>query len=448
MSRVENLRPNNIDKKTTNLKKSTRESLFWLKKDILFNNTQQLETENLKKSTKELLFWLKKDILFNSKETISLDIEKQRTWFGTYLREHGVDKNLFPRKSGIGKFLRTFRYYEDIKTISKKNDVPFRYFFWLKMIEGEGDPTNINISDGGAWISQIQPDTFKWFSSQHLKKNYKVFYDSPKYSAYNYDTLIKQGKSRKEANKIIADKLVQIRKNYGYDLNKLMKLDDRFNPSIALDFSAKYLLFCKSKVNTKTLTNTSRNKYKNDPKYDFEWMLAFNGYNKGPKSFAKNFEWSHISNLKKRIEQYDLYSKRLTDLLKAGYSYDDIMTNITIENPQQRTKKTKQKEISFFSKEKKHTSFSSFERLIKNTNIPLTYINNSKDGKRKVYKYILPTNNNFFAPKDLMQFFRISKIFLWKTIQITDEDWVPLANPLNFPNKKWQAIYVKEKIAK
>lgn len=148
------------------------------------------------------------------------------------------------------------------------------------MIEGEGDPTNINTLDGGTGISQIQPDTFKRFCSQYLKKNYKVFYDNPKYKAYNYDTLMKKYKNREKVNQIIANKLVAIRKECNYDMSKLMALDDRFNPQIALEFSAEYLLFCKKKVNTKTLTDKSRKKYKNDPKYDFEWMLAFNGYNK------------------------------------------------------------------------------------------------------------------------------------------------------------------------
>lgn len=400
------------------------------------------------KSTKESLSRLKKDILLNRKETVSSDIEEKRAWFGDYLQKHGIDRNTFPRESWLGKFLRTFRYYEDIKSIATKNNVPLSYFFWLKMIEGEGDPTNINVADGWTGISQIQPDTFKWFSSQHLKKNYKVFYDNPKYTAYNYDTLIKKWKTRKQANKIIADKLVEIRKSYWYDLNKLMKLDDRFNPTIALEFSAKYLLFCKSKVSTKSLTDKSRNKYKNDPKYDFERMLAFNGYNKWPQSFSKNFEWSHITNLKKRIAQYNLYSKRLTDLLKAWYSYDDIMTNIAIDDVQKRKKASPQQKNTLFAKEKKSAPLSSFERLAKNAKISLEYLNKSKDGKRKVYKYTLPTSNNFLAPRDLMQFIRISKIFLWKTIQITDEDGLPLFDPLNFPIKTWQSIYIKEKIVK
>jgi len=407
---------------------------------------RSIETESLIQSTKESLFWLKKDILLNTRETITPEIEKERMWFSSYLKEQGIDGNLFPRTSGLGKFLRTFRYYGNIKTISIQNNIPLSYFFWLKMIEWEGDPTNINISDWWTWISQIQPDTFKWFSSQHLKKNYKVFYDNPKYAAYNYDTLIKQWKSRKEANKIIADKLVAIRKSYWYDLNKLMALDDRFNPTIALDFSAKYLLFCKSKVNTKTLKDTSWNKYKNDPKYDFERMLAFNGYNKWPKNFAKNFEWSHITNLKKRIEQYNLYSNRLTILLKAWYSYEDIMANIGIQNPQQWKKTHTQQKNTFFTKEKKSAPLSSFERLVKNAKISLEYLNKSKDGKRKVYKYTLPTSNDFSAPKDLMQFIRNSKIFLWKTIKITDANGITLTNPFNFPLKKWQSLYIKEKI--
>ncbi len=403
-----------------------------------------LEIESLMKSTKESLSRLKKDILFNHKETISSDIEQKREWFGDYLKTHGIDRNTFPREGGIGKFLRTFRYYKDIKNIALKKWIPTGYFFWLKMIEGEGDPTNINTLDWGTGISQIQPDTFKWFCSQHLKKNYKVFYDNPKYAAYNYDTLMKKHKNREKVNQIIANKLVAIRKECNYDMSKLMALDDRFNPQIALEFSAEYLLFCKKKVNTKTLTDKSRKKYKNDPKYDFEWMLAFNGYNKWPNNFAKNFEWSHITNLKKRIDQYTLYSKRLSDLLKAWYSYDDIMTNILIADPKQRKKSKKTANIT----DKGNTTTSSLEKIITSNKLPITYINKSKDGKRNVYKYTLPTDRNSFIPRDLIHFISISKIFLWKTIQITDEDWIPLVDPFNFPRKKWQSIYIKEKIVK
>gem|GEM_PF-4587939 len=88
------------------------------------------------------------------------------------------------------------------------------------------------------------------------------------------------------------------------------------------------------------------------------------------------------------------------------------MANIGIQNPQQWKKTHTQQKNTFFTKEKKSAPLSSFERLVKNAKISLEYLNKSKDGKRKVYKYTLPTSNDFSAPKDLMQFIRNSKIFL------------------------------------
>lgn len=88
------------------------------------------------------------------------------------------------------------------------------------------------------------------------------------------------------------------------------------------------------------------------------------------------------------------------------------MTNIAIDDVQKRKKASPQQKNTLFAKEKKSAPLSSFERLAKNAKISLEYLNKSKDGKRKVYKYTLPTSNDFFAPKDLMQFIRISKIFL------------------------------------
>jgi hypothetical protein len=43
--------------------------------------------------------------------------------------------------------LRTFRYYKDIKNIATEKDIPVNYFFGLKMIEGEGDPSAVNTLD-------------------------------------------------------------------------------------------------------------------------------------------------------------------------------------------------------------------------------------------------------------------------------------------------------------
>ena len=267
---------------------------------------------------KTLFTDIKKELSSLKTEILEQGIEKRKEWFADYLKKW-INTNEFPKASWLGKFLRTFRYYKNIKDIATEKNIPLNYFFWLKMIEGEWDPSAINTLDWWAGISQIQPDTFKQFGKDNLKKNYKIFSDHLDYKKFNYNTLTKkQWKSREEANKIIANQLMKIKQKWWYPA--LIELDDRFNPNIALDFSAEYLLHCKKYVNTKSFTHTSRDVYKNDKNFDFEWMLAFNWYNKWPKRFDVDVLWNHLQNLKTRIKQYNLYSQRLTTLLKKWYT--------------------------------------------------------------------------------------------------------------------------------
>ncbi len=306
--------------------------------------------------TTEVLLDTKKEVT-KLKEAVQLQ-ETKREYFGAYLLKVWIDKNKFPRESWLGKFLRTFRYYQQIKQSALDNAIPLKYFFALKMIEGEWDPTNINTLDGGTGISQIQPDTFRWFSQTHLKKNYKMFSDMDEYKAYDYDALMKIHKNRVKVNQIIANKLVSIRdttliksndvKSEQYDINKLMLIDDRFNPNIAIPFSAKYLSYCKKYVDTKTLKHSSWDKYKKDP--DFEWLLALNGYNKWPANYAKNFEGSHINNLKLRTKEYLKYSSQLDICIQNGLSYEEIINELSKEkkpSPKKEVKKTSQRPIQF-----------------------------------------------------------------------------------------------------
>lgn len=41
----------------------------------------------------------------------SVKLNEQKINFAKYLKETGINKDQFPRESGLGKFLRTFRYY-------------------------------------------------------------------------------------------------------------------------------------------------------------------------------------------------------------------------------------------------------------------------------------------------------------------------------------------------
>lgn len=414
--------------------------------------SQSYSRENLEAdifaNTQKELSWLKESIL-------GTNIEEKREWFWRYLQTNGIDKNEFPRDGWLGKFLRTFRYYKEIKNISTEKWIPMNYFFALKMIEGEGDPSAINTLDWWTWISQIQPDTFKRFCSQHLKKDYKVFYDDPKYTYFNYDNLTKNlWYTREKANYIIAQKLLKIRKDCNYDMTKLMALDDRFNPQIALEFSAEYLLYCKEYVNTKTLTDKSWDVYKNDKKFDFEWMLALNGYNKWPKRFDVDFTGNHLTNLKNRVDQYDLYSQRLSDLLKKWYTYEEVLFNIKKEE-KDRWKLPKNPSIAkknidiptFVSQSKEPESaiptidsmiFKTPEKQQKPT---LTFLNKSADKQRNVYKTILTKDI-----KTIIDLNDIYKKLPGKKLQFTNATWEKIETSKLLTMKKWDVLYVKEKI--
>ncbi|MFA6255795.1 MAG: hypothetical protein WC606_01305 [Candidatus Absconditabacterales bacterium] len=270
-----------------------------------------------------------KTALSELKESVSEAVQQKKCEFATYLKKAGVDKKKFSLASGMVNFFNTFRYYPEIEKTAKSVGVPMEYLFALNMIEGEGNPVNINIADGGAGISQIQPDTLKWFDQNHLKKNLKVFSDNPLYKTWDYNELLKKHSKekspRKKANAEIAKKLVEIRKNYNFDVSKLSALDDRFNPQTALNFSAQYLLYCKKQVNLSKLKDKSWDKYKHDSNFDFQRLLALNGYNKGPNNFAKKFTGDHISRFKSRLTRYRNYSERLEGYIQQGLSNEHIL---------------------------------------------------------------------------------------------------------------------------
>lgn len=369
---------------------------------------------------------IQKELWWTKKEILNQSIEEKRERFGVYLQQQGIDKNRFPRAWWLGKFLRTFRYYKDIKTIALDRQIPLNYFFGLKMIEWEGDPTNINVADWWAGISQIQPDTFKWFNAEHLKKPGKVFSDDPKYKAYDYTLLKEQHGSRTKANKIIADKLVEIRKEHKYDMSKLIALDDRFNPQVALEFSADYLLYCKKHVKTEKLKDASRNTYKNDKEFDFVWMLALNGYNKWPSNYDNNFNGTHINNLKTRIRQYNTYSQKLNDLLSAGYHFDQILDMLA--NDSQTTTTTSPSPLK-----------KTIQSLPPHT---LQFLNLSKDKQWNVYQFSLDAQQPSY---DFIQ--KLILRFGGKEIQLTDANGKQYTRK-DIAHMSNTTIYLKEKIIK
>ena len=69
----------------------------------------------------------------------------------------------------------------------------------------------------------------------------------------------------------------------GKSMAELEKLDDRFHTTKCIDATAAYLAKIKKQVDKnkdKACDAASRNVYKNDTTYSFDWMLTLNGFNK------------------------------------------------------------------------------------------------------------------------------------------------------------------------
>jgi hypothetical protein len=70
----------------------------------------------------------------------------------------------------------------------------------------------------------------------------------------------------------------------------------------------------------------------------------------------------------------------------------------------------------------------------------LVYLNTSKDGKRYVYKYILPN-----ISKGSTDIKTVYKLFIGETIKITDSEGKAII-PSDFLTKKPKVVYIKQKI--
>ena len=242
--------------------------------------------------------------------------------FGHFLKKQSLWK--IDKSTTLWRYVRIMRYRDQIEAAAKEYDIPFEYFFALIMVESEGNTASINETDGWAGFIHFQPDVAKQFGL-------KVFTDDPKYKQYDVATMKKQWKTLHEIYKIHGKLLKNIIKNKW--MAELEKLDGRFNIWDCIEITAKYLHQIKEnnvdKHKDETCKDASWNVYKNDTIFDFDWMLALNGFNKWPTHFDVNFKkGNHVKNIKMNLTDMRKYEIYVKNMIHQGKSDQEIFDGL------------------------------------------------------------------------------------------------------------------------
>lgn len=288
---------------------------------------EKLQLEEIIKRTKNDKIKIHRDE--NVKKAKNERIKNKEDIFGNFqnfLSELNLES--LPEFSFEEKFLKTFRYNEQIEKIANKFDIPKDLFFALIMVESGWNALSVNSSnDWGAGILHMQPWLAKEYGltlySQRLEKYQKYDSNSTWYSPLHWKGL----------KKLLAD--------YDKDQKSLSQIDDRFNVKKCLETAAKYIqdLYNHRYIQNfqEYTTHDSRENYKKDS--NFKRMLAINWYNKGlgkeswiPKLY-KNFEdWSlhwHMKNIRRCLKKYKEFVNLIEKESKKQASMSEILEKIT-----------------------------------------------------------------------------------------------------------------------
>ncbi|HKL44198.1 MAG TPA: hypothetical protein VJ892_02890 [Candidatus Absconditabacterales bacterium] len=406
------------------------------------NQNKEIDIDiDIKSFTNELNF-LKKETQTNSinhKEKLKDKINSKEE-FKDFLLEKGL--NEFDRSLPFGRYLRVLRYEDTIKKHAKTYGIPYENVFVLTMIESQGNPASINENDGGAGIVHFQPDVAREYGL-------KVFTDNEKYKKRSFKRLKKKGRTKEEIYTKHAKILKGILNDSEKGMPELEKIDERFNYDKCFEATCKYLKKIKNHYvegsYESATSDKSRNEYKTN-ETNFKWMLALNGFNKGPSRFTVNFEnGSHMTNIRNNKEYMENYEERLEKLLKQGLTGDEILEKL--EFPFKKTKikdpenlrtyykyegpSTNKDTISqvFDKRDKKHNNnkykntgelnvlkikgggiiikaksenmkTTESKEITKNKETPkdkgpFKYLNKSKDQKYNVYSYTIQSGGNY-----------------------------------------------------
>lgn len=240
------------------------------------------------------------------------------------------DLTVISRSTTLWRYVRVSRYRDHIQESSDRYWVPFEYLFALIMVESQGNTASINENDGWAGFIHFQPDVAKEYGM-------KVFTDNVKYAKYDFGTMKKQWKTKKEIYKKHGEVLQGLMDK---SMSELEQLDDRFNTTKCIDATATYLAKIKKQVDKnkhKACGHASRDVYKNDTIYNFDWMLTLNGFNKwygydknvGNYRFTIGFEqWSHVKNIKHNLDMMRQYEFFVKDMIRQGKSNEEIFNGL------------------------------------------------------------------------------------------------------------------------
>lgn len=407
--------------------------LFYL---ILIHMIEQLwiheqlsEYEGYNETASELSA-LKKEVLESQKKSLSIK-EKPIHLSYTEINKEKELRITFPdRYSAQGRILRCMRWKSATDAVEDRYGIPRWLLMAMMAQEGMGDPTMPNLWwDGWLWLIHIQAKNAADYGLKTL----------PRYNEGMIDT--KHGQEIENAK----DK-------YNNDLKQLIKVDDRFHPIMGLDCSARFLknIYNSTEAGKDRWINALR-RYSGRKLNDYLWpvvkyRILINQYTGDPlPDFSKNTN-DEITKMKN--------AKQVT-LGNVNVPINIVETsikklNITLDGEP----KTYEEYLKYFKSQVQNYWLDIYEKAsiskkadvwpienpAENNTDDLKYLKKSTDKQRYVYKYTLPKYTESAA-----DFWTLYRLFAGKTLKLTDINGDDLT-PLNFPSKKGQTFYIKEKI--
>ena len=400
--------------------------------ETLRHDDKASELDILAQSTKKALSEFKKSVLEKSDgQKINLYKKPIQLWYNEINKERKITINLPDEYSAQWRILRCLRRKSATDAVEKKYGIPKWLLLAMMAQEGMWDPTMPNLSgDGGLWLIHIQAVNAANFWLTTL----------PRYTKNMQD--FKHGKE-----------ITSVLKKNNSETKKLITYDDRFHPIMWLDCSARFL------KNLYNRTESGKDKRINALR-KYSWR-ALNDYLRPVvkyRTLINQYTWEPLPDFSENTNKEIANMKKAWSVSISGVDVPlDIVSksiqklSITIDGKPV----TYQQYLAYFTWQVQNywlnTYIISKSALLspnKKTAEKIEnfqYLKKSKDGKRLVYKYTIPSDNYATDPKEFLTLAKLRNTFAWKIVQLTDENGLPI-NPLNFPKKKWNAVYIKEKI--
>lgn len=180
------------------------------------------------------------------------------------LEERISSVKLADKETDIGRIQRTLRWKTLTNYFEKKYGIPHGYLLGIIAQESYGDPIQPNKGlDGGLGLVHFQPGTAKEYG------------------------LNVYGNDKGTVNKRHGKKIKNLIKKVDYNLYEIAERDDRANPYLNLEATAKYLIDNYKKIKTWE---------KNDK---VAWELAVESINVGLGNVGRKRGWKYLNKVKK-----------------------------------------------------------------------------------------------------------------------------------------------------